>query len=308
MKTLEKMVRESVLLSEASTDIFDLTEEFIGVCELKLSPNTIPTRRTHLMQFAAFCKRFGFTDVRVITNQMITVYLGNYTKDHRQSTANTSLRVLKAFFTWIYAFKEINTRVIPVDLKVTGTRNDLPKAIDWRIITMVINACKNEQDAIMIRVAVETGVRIAELIAITIGDINGRSIRIHGKGSVDRTVMMTHGLESDLIAFVSKSNLQPSDHLFNNDYCNAHGPMNAKTARIHIQRQFIDIAGIHIVPHQLRHSFAIYLLTHGCNIVTIQKLLGHADINTTRIYLRLTDKYVENDYDKAFESASNVLT
>lgn len=301
MKTLERMVFESVQLCEASTDIFDLTEEFIASCKIRLSPNTIPTRQTHLTQFAEFCKRFGFTDVKVITNQMIMVYLGDYANTHKQSTANTSMRIIKAFFVWLYSFKEINIRVVPESLKVSRTRNDMPRAINWQVIRNVIEKSDSAQDSIMISVVAETGVRIAELVSMRVSSINGRHIRIRGKGRIERTVVMTHELADRIQTFIINNKLQPTDHLFNNNYCNTSGPMNIKTARIHIQRQFMLIAGIHIVPHQLRHSFAVYLLKHGCNIVTIQKLLGHSDINTTRVYLRLEDKYIESDYDKAFE-------
>ena len=75
---------------------------------------------------------------------------------------------------------------------------------------------------------------------------------------------------------------------------------NIDTVRARIKRVFLRVMGIDMHPHQLRHAFAINLLENGANIRSIQKLLGHAKIETTMRYLGISDKYLKQDYTTHF--------
>ena len=59
------------------------------------------------------------------------------------------------------------------------------------------------------------------------------------------------------------------------------------------------LIGVHVHPHLLRHSFAVHLLRNGVDVRMIQELLGHAQLDTTKVYLRLVPGHLREDYDKA---------
>ena len=116
---------------------------------------------------------------------------------------------------------------------------------------------------------------------------------VKGKGSKDRTVFLTHRLKEKIDEFAT-------------DYNRFTGPLfkvNDKTARVQLQRAFKKYAGIHMTPHQLRHSFAVRLLIAGCDLMTIQKLLGHRDLSTVQIYLQIKDELAESQFYKAMDKA-----
>lgn len=148
----------------------------------------------------------------------------------------------------------------------------------------------------MIAFLAQSGVRISELVNIRVEHVNGDTIQIDGKGSVQRVVYISEELAFKLENHIQQNRLEPYDFLFFNTFWKG-GKLTTGTARLRVQKCFEKV-GVKMHPHQLRHSFAISLLQNGCDLVTIQRLLGHADIQTTMVYLRVTDSYLKNAYKK----------
>ncbi len=260
---------------------------------------TVRTRKTHLRQFAAFCNRVGVIGLDTLNYQVIDSYFVEYTKTHSKNTTNAGRRILKVFLRWAQFYKEMHLHVAPEAIKLVRVRDRLPKALDMDIIRHVIQNTKNEQDVLMITIMTEAGLRIGELVELQVLDLYTDAVHIRGKGEIDRTVYITDSLATQLQQFIKKRKLQQGEFLFQNDVYTSYGPKLAiGTARNRIQRCFLRLAGVHMVPHQLRHTFAINLLRAGCDIVTIQNLLGHEDVTTTQVYLRVTDNHVKNEYKK----------
>lgn len=292
-----RVALENVTL-ESST-IRALTREFCEYCNVRCAKRTMPTRRTHLKQFAEFCEEIGLTDVTKVNNQFISVYIEHYSKTHAKSTVSTDIRILRVFFEWCREYKELDLLLKLKAIRSFKVKSEMPRAIDFEIVRDVVRKSKNESDALLIAIMFESGVRLGEVMKIHVYDIKKESIQVHGKGDKYRIVRITSALATRVSCYIGTSKLLPGDLLFQ---------FSESTARRHIQRAFMRFAGIEMTPHQLRHSFAIHLLRNGCDIVTIQKLLGHEDISTTRIYLRLFDKHVNADYDKTMTTVAWVLT
>ena len=145
----------------------------------------------------------------------------------------------------------------------------------------------------LIDFAYDTGLRISELCRASYNDIDGLNLYVKGKGSKERTVFLTERLKCKLEEFVTDYNR----------FCGPLFRLNDKTARVWMQRTFKEYANIHMTPHQLRHSFAVRLLISGCDLITIQKLLGHSDISTVQIYLQIKDELAESQFYKAMKNA-----
>lgn len=262
----------------------------------ELAKCTIDTRKCHLTQFVGFCNGVGVTDIQLLNNQFIDQYFVHFRESHGKSTTNTSKRIMKVFLSWVRDYKEVAIRIHPELIKSVKERDKKPKAIDRALIGHVIRNCPNEQDRLIITVFSETGVRISELISIKVSDIRGDCLDIQGKGQIDRTVQITSYLAGALRLFIETKQRGVDDYLFQNERITYGSHLTKDTVWRHVKKWFKVLADIDMHPHQLRHSFALHMLEQGCDIVTIKELLGHEDINTTMIYLRVTNDFIQKEY------------
>ena len=155
------------------------------------------------------------------------------------------------------------------------------------------------RDRLILELMYATGVRVMELVNIKVQDIdlNNQSIIVLGKGSKERMVYFNDVCKKVLINYLKiydELNKKNIDYLFLN-----HKGDKLTTAGIsYILNQIIKKISFnkHITPHMLRHSFATHLLNNGCDLLTVQELLGHASISTTGIYTHVTLDHIKDVY------------
>ncbi|MCQ6266857.1 tyrosine-type recombinase/integrase [Fictibacillus sp. WQ 8-8] len=148
----------------------------------------------------------------------------------------------------------------------------------------------------MVETLYSTGVRVSELINITLEEIKWETRQIwirKGKGNKERFVLFTHECYERIKAYLSDRETD-SKYLFTNR-------QGGRLSRVFIEyqfRQFSDALGFRITPHTMRHTFAAHLAEKNMPQSYIQELLGHANINSTRIYTRLMESARKKQYDK----------
>lgn len=290
---------------EASYSVTDLSNQFIryGYESRLHSKSTMRTRQTHLKQFLSFCDKLEIIDIRQLNNPIIDEYFIEFNHTHMKSTANAGRRILKVFLRWVSGYKEISLHVRPEDIALVRVRNNTPKAIDESLIVRVVQNTENEQDKLIIATLREAGLRVCEIVEIRVSDLFNNQLHVRGKGDIDRYVYVTNMLANALRKFIDDNNRTGSDFIFQNEYKGYNDQMTTKTVRLRVQKCFKRIAEIEMYPHQLRHSFAISLLREGCDIVTIQALLGHEYITTTQVYLRVENQFIKQAYDKGMSKS-----
>jgi site-specific recombinase XerD len=162
---------------------------------------------------------------------------------------------------------------------------------------LVHDTPETRRDAAWYFVLAHTGIRLNELIDLCRGDLDlaGGRLRIdQGKGRKDRVVYLSDTAQQALDQYLAAWPPQALDApLF---YRTAHEPLGYRWVEARL-RQLGDEAGVaHVTPHRLRHTLATRLINRGMPVTTLQKLLGHADLNTTQRYARVADQTVERDY------------
>ena len=163
-------------------------------------------------------------------------------------------------------------------------------------VHQLIGAAKSGRDQLFLRLLWETGVRVSEAIALRLVDVNRDGIRVVGKGGVERVVFIQDGLVSAILFYAQEMALERNDYLF----------PSRKGGHITKQRADQMIKGAaskanlerNIHAHLFRHGYAINFLNCGGRLDALQEQLGHRDINTTRIYLRLSDEDVKREVSK----------
>ena len=144
--------------------------------------------------------------------------------------------------------------------------------------------------------AIIVGILRAQIIALAIG-----MIRIMGKGRKEREIPI-----GEYAIYYLKLYLEHRGMLIKNHrqeealFLNNHGKQITRQGFFKILKQLLIDKGLNpdVSPHTLRHSFATHLLSHGADLRSIQEMLGHSDISTTKIYTHVSDEKVEQDYKK----------
>jgi len=144
----------------------------------------------------------------------------------------------------------------------------------------------------------QTGVRLSELLNLRLGDCDLASKRLRivaGKGDRDRVIPLTDYLVSLLQAYLVLRELAPTDHLLL--YRGAAVKPNLISERLQRFGKKADIEPM--TPHRLRHTLATFLINQGMPITSLQKFLGHQDINKTLIYARVHNETVQQQFSAA---------
>jgi site-specific recombinase XerD len=158
------------------------------------------------------------------------------------------------------------------------------------------------RDAAILELFYSSGLRLAELAALDVKDVDpiGETVRVMGKGSRERIVPVG-GLALEAISrYRSEANVQ-TGALFLNKSRKRLGHRSIWL----LLKNYVRAAGLPatLSPHKLRHSFATHLLDNGADLRSVQSLLGHASLATTQIYTHVTTERLKRAYDASHPRA-----
>ena len=198
-----------------------------------------------------------------------------------------------------FFFKRIIDRPdIFVKLEVPKKEKKLPVVLSVSEVKALIEAATHEKSQLIIKTLYSSGLRVSELIKLTPRDLNFEEnsgwVR-KGKGGKDRIFKIAETLANQIKRYLTKN--PRNKYLFSQDR-----QMSARNVQ-KIIKKTAEKAGIQkkVTPHTMRHSFATHLLENGENLMVIQQLLGHENLETTRIYTHISQDQlnkVKNPLDR----------
>mgnify|MGYP001364205123 FL=1 len=157
------------------------------------------------------------------------------------------------------------------------------------------------RDKLIIELFYFTGIRLSELLNISIKDVdfNNSQIKVLGKRNKERLIPLTYTLISELKNYINKHNL--NRYLFVDE--NNKKLYSKKVYRI-VNKYISKVSSIKKKsPHILRHSFATHMLNNGADINAIKEILGHANLSATQIYTHNSIKKLKNVHKQAHPKA-----
>ncbi|MBX9732713.1 MAG: site-specific integrase, partial [Chitinophagaceae bacterium] len=177
----------------------------------------------------------------------------------------------------------------------------LPPVMSAIEIKALIDSVKNVKHRTIIMLLYSSGLRLSEISALKIVDIDSKNMRIkvaQGKGSKDRYTILSQQVLLELRAYYLL--YKPKEYLFNGNKPGK--PLSMRMIQHAIQHALIKlgIESKHYTVHTIRHSFATHLVDNGTDLHTVKELLGHSSIQTTMLYMHLTAKRTQgivNPYD-----------
>lgn len=272
--------------------------------ERKLSDETVKNYKYDLEHFILFLKDKNVTSFKNVTTSLIEEYLV-FLSDYNSKTVSRNITSINNLFVFLLKEKSISrnpcefidrpklSKTLPDTLSVEEVSNllDIPLKTNF-----------DYRNKAMLEILYGCGLRISEVINLTTRDIDFENaiIRCFGKGSKERIVPL-----NDYAIYYIKSYLEVRPFLIkskNTDYLflNNHGNKMTRQGFLKNLQKILKEKGItkNVTPHTLRHSFATHCLSGGADLRSIQMLLGHSDINTTKIYTHISREQIKNDYKK----------
>ena len=160
----------------------------------------------------------------------------------------------------------------------------------------LIGAAENDRDRLFLRLLWETGLRVSEAINVKLVDVGREGIRVLGKGYVERVVFVQDSLVAAILFYAQERAIERDGYLFPS----RKGGHITKQRADQVIKETARRAGLQrsVHAHLFRHGYAINFLNCGGRLDALQEQLGHRDINTTRIYLRLTSEDVMREVAK----------
>jgi len=278
-----------------------LSAEFLSHCrrERHLAVRSLQAYEQDLNELCSYVG--SNTDVATLTSVTLLSYRDHLFNKRQLAAATVKRRIasLKAFLNWLVKRRIMSiSPFAALDLQIRLPAR-LPRCLELEeMVGLIRNRKALGECGLIVCLLLTTGMRVGELTAVTIDDIDvvtGR-IRLHGKGNRERVVFIKDAqLIDELTSYMAKRLLR--SHTMTRFLFSGKDGRAVRTAQVRAWiRKLGQTAGIgrRITPHMLRHSAATALLESGVDMRFIQRLLGHQSITTTQIYTHVRDSALES--------------
>ena len=282
-----------------------MKEDFLEYLEKvkNYSDYTIINYREDLNKYYDYLEKNNI-DLMNIEYKNILDYISYLKTNHKSTSINRSISSIRTFYNYLIKNNIVNNNPFNI---VNGMKKEkkLPEYFKYNEYVELVNSI-DTNDSLGVRnkcifeVLLATGCRVSELVNIKLNDIDlsNNEIRVLGKGKKTRIVYLgSYAVDSINNYLNVRSELlknKNSDYLFLNHLGNK---ITTRGIRDIIDKiLFKSSSNLKITPHTFRHSFATMLLNEGCDLKSVQELLGHVSLNTTSIYTHVSNEELKRVY------------
>ena len=231
-------------------------------------------------------------------------------KQYSKTTIARKLATLRSFYKFLVKRNQVISNPVTV-VRTPKQEKKLPRFLEYEEVKRLLETPPMDnwlgaRDRAILETLYSTGIRVSELVALNMDDIDflGEVVHIRGKGKKERIApigssalqVIQHYMEFRNKRAQSNSNFD-SKVLF----VNKHGRrLSTRSVRRKMDK-YLKMAGLDpaISPHTLRHSFATHMLNNGADLRSVQELLGHQSLSTTQVYTHLTTRKLKEVYENA---------
>jgi len=295
-------------------------EEFLSwlTVERGRSPNTIAAYRRDLTAYSAYLSRNKLTFELVSEEDIERYVVSQRTQGKAATSIARSLVAVRSLHRFLAEEGRIE-RNPAADVESPKVPQGLPKPlsepeVESLLASVVGNGPLERRDRAILEVLYGTGIRISELVGLSLGDVDltDRVMRVFGKGSHERVVpigRLAADALKDWLATSGRGAVVPDQWARRGDaeavFLNARGGRLSRQGAWGIVRTYGDRVGLgdRLSPHVLRHSCATHMLDHGADIRVVQELLGHASVATTQVYTLVSAERLRSVYENAHPRA-----
>lgn len=302
-------------VAEVAPRFEELLLEFLQHLEFesRAAENTLIAYRTDLLQFGAYLAKSG-RDPLTVRQADVVDYLETLAASGEVagSTLHRKLSSLRSFYANLRREGELDFDPT-ADVKAPSQSKRLPAVLSRAEVSHLIDQVTGAdpiatRDRALLELMYASGLRVSEVIGLEVSDIDFEEgiLRTRGKGNKERIVPVgRQALLSVRIYLRSGRRALTKDRPQRYLFVNFRGGQLTRQGLYKIVRKYAASAGLQerMSPHTLRHTFATHLLSGGCDLRSVQEMLGHADVSTTQTYTHLSTEHLKDVYFEAHPRA-----
>lgn len=307
-------------MNKVSTENKQLIEEYLNYLRIErgLSINTCGSYRRDLHKFLDFIEQTENCIITCNTSMLLAFIINSKEMGHSSKSVARYTAALRGFYSFLLQ-EEKRSDDPTIYLNPPKMEQSLPDILAENVIIDSMTGGKNQsplaiRDRAIIEILYGCGLRVSEVIKVSLNDISFELgyLRCKGKGDKERIVPVGEPALAILGEYINKSrqmilaqNKKPRAEDRNTLFLNSRGKPLSRQGIWQILKKWAKKQGVeeNIYPHILRHSFATHLLENGADLRSVQEMLGHADISTTQIYTHLSKKRLLEVFRKAHPRA-----
>jgi integrase/recombinase XerC len=278
--------------------------------ERRLSPLTCENYRRDLKTLAAWCEKSGVGSWDDLNSEHVRAYSAScFRKGLSARSIQRRLSASRTFFRYLMREKKVEKNPI-TSVSAPKGKKRLPGNLDAdrmaRLLAIPGDGAIIDRDRAILELLYSSGLRLAELVDLDIGDVDMHDATVHvtGKGNKDRVVPVGRQALKALRQWsITRSDLADADEkaMF---VSNRGTRISSRSVQARVKhwakKQGIDA---NVYPHLFRHSFATHVLESSHDLRGVQELLGHANISTTQVYTHLDFQHLAQIYDQTHPRA-----
>ncbi len=249
------------------------------------------------------------------TNALRAYMAGLTDKLYSKATIARKLATLRSFYKFLVKINRCNSNPV-IAIRTPKQEKKLPRFLEFEEIvklleTPPINTWLGARDRAILETLYSTGIRVSEIVALNMEDVDflGEVIHVKGKGKKERITPIGASASQAIQHYMEFRNKRAqTTQGFDARvlFVNKHGRrLSTRSVRRKMDK-YLKIAGLDpaISPHTLRHSFATHMLNNGADLRSVQELLGHQSLSSTQVYTHLTTKRLKTVYESAHPRAT----
>jgi len=273
--------------------------------ERLLSRHTVDAYRRDLLQFFEFADRYGVAGLDGIDRTVLRRFHANLlTRGYAPRSVARKASAVRSFFS-----DAVRRGLVASDpsasLPARKRPQRLPRALPAPALGRMLDDLDgddpiSQRDRALLEVLYGTGMRVSELAALRVSDVDGVDlVRVSGKGGRERVVPLAGPARESVDRYLAAAR----PRLVAQSAADAlwvgvkGGPLDTRGVRRVVK------ARLGTFPHALRHSFATHLLEGGADLRTVQELLGHIELATTQIYTAISRRHLKATYERSHPRA-----
>ncbi len=302
-----------------------MVEDFLAYLELErgLSRNTLEAYRGDLQQLSAYFDRHGLS-AATATHSDLASFLSELSRGAggtsgaggpvSASTLARKVACLRSFYKHLRR-EELLDHDPTAELHGPRRPQRLPKVLSREEVSMLLEQPRGasplaQRDRALLETMYACGLRASEAVGLELSDVDleERLLCARGKGSKERIVPVGSQAAMALTAYLHSGRRElVAGRVQGSLFVNSRGGALTRQGLYKIVQGHAERAGLRgrMSPHTLRHSFATHMLAGGCDLRSLQEMLGHADLATTQLYTHLTTERLKDAYFGAHPRASS---